>query len=42
MTKRRRITAEFKAKVAFDALRGGLTMQEIATRHKVYPDQASS
>jgi transposase-like protein len=42
MTKRRRITAEFKAKVAFDALRGGLTMQEVATRHKVHPDQVST
>ena len=42
MTKRRRFMADFKAKVAFDALRGDLTMQEIATRHKVHPNQVST
>ncbi len=30
MTKRRRFTAEFKARVALDALRGDKTIQEIA------------
>jgi len=38
MTKRRRFTADFKAKVALDALRGDLTIQQIAARHKVHPN----
>jgi transposase len=42
MTKRRRFTAAFKAKVALDALRGDLTMQEIAMRHKMHPNQVST
>jgi len=42
MTTRRRFTAEFKAKVALDALRGDKTIQEIAGRHKVHPNQVSS
>ena len=42
MTARRRFTAEFKARVALDALRGDKTIQEIATRHKVHPNQVSS
>ena len=37
MTKRRRFTAEFKARVALDALRGDKTVQEIAAKHKVLP-----
>lgn len=39
MTKRRRFSAEFKAKVALEALRGDKTIQEIAWRHKVHPNQ---
>jgi transposase len=39
MSKRRRFTAEFKAKVALDALRGDRTIQEIASRHQVHPNQ---
>ncbi|MDP6884812.1 MAG: transposase, partial [Rhodospirillales bacterium] len=39
MTKRRRFTAEFKARVALEALRGDKAIQEIATRHKVHPNQ---
>jgi len=39
MTKRRNFTAEFKAK---EALRGDRTIQEIASRHKVHPNQVSS
>ena len=35
MTKRRRFTAEFKACVALDAVRGDRTIQEIAAKHKV-------
>ena len=42
MTKRRRFTADFKAKVALEALRGDKTIQEIATRHKVHPNQVST
>jgi transposase len=42
MIKRRRVTADFKAKEALEALRGDKTIQEIATRHKVHPDQVST
>ncbi len=42
MTTRRRFTAEFKARVALAALRGDKSIQEIATRHKVHPNQVSS
>ena len=39
MTKRRRFTPDFKAKVALEALRGDRTIQEIAARHKVNQNQ---
>ncbi len=42
MTKRRRFTADFKAKVALEALRGDKTIQEIAARYKVHPNQVST
>ena len=42
MTARRRFTADFKAKVALEALRGDKTIQEIAGRHKVHPNQVST
>ncbi len=42
MSKRRRFTADFKAKVALEALRGDKTIQEIAGRHKVHPNQVST
>ena len=42
MTTRRRFTADFKARVALEALRGDKTIQEIAARHKVHPNQVSS
>jgi transposase len=35
MTTRRRFSADFKARVALDALHGDKTIQEIATKHKV-------
>ena len=38
---RRRFSTEFKAKVALEALRGDKTIQEIAARHKVHPNQVS-
>jgi len=42
MTTRRRFTADFKAKVALEALRGDKTIQEVASRHKVHPNQVST
>ena len=42
MTKQRRFTAEFKALVALDALRGDKTIQEIAAKRKVHPNQVST
>ncbi len=42
MTTRRRFTADFKAKVALEALRGDRTIPEIASRHKVHPNQVST
>ena len=42
MSTRRWFTGEFKAKVALEALRGDKTIQEIATRHKVHPNQVST
>ncbi len=41
MTTRRRFTADFKARVALEALRGDRTVQEIAAKHKVHPNQVS-
>jgi transposase len=42
MTTRRRFTADFKAKVALEALRGDKTIQQIASQHKVHPNQVSA
>ena len=42
MTTRRRFTADFKAKIALEALRGDRTIQEISARHKVHPNQVST
>ena len=42
MTTRRRFTSEFKARVALEALRGDRTVQEIASHHKVHPNQVST
>ena len=42
MTARRRFTSEFKARVALAALRGDKTIQEIAAKHKVHPNQVSA
>lgn len=42
MTTRRRFTGEFKARVALEALRGDRTVQEIASKHKVHPNQVST
>ena len=42
MTTRRRFRGEFKARVALEALRGDKTVQEIASKHKVHPNQVST
>ena len=42
MTTRRRFTADFKARVALESLRGDRTIQEIAAKHKVHPNQVST
>ena len=41
MTKRRRFSVAFKAKIALEVLRGDRTIQEIASRHKVHANQVS-
>ncbi len=42
MRTRRRFSSDFKAKIALEALRGDRTIQEIASRHKVHPNQVST
>ena len=42
MTKRRKFTDQFKAKVVLDALQGDKTIQEIAAKHQVHPKQVST
>lgn len=42
MTRRRRFTGDFKARVALEALRGDKTIQEIAKRFEVHPNQVSA
>lgn len=37
MSKRNKYSAEFKAKVALEALAGELTMAQLATKHGVHP-----
>ena len=39
MKRRRRFTAEFKAKVALEAIRGERTISELATKHQLHPNQ---
>lgn len=36
---RRQFTADFKARVALEALRGEFSLSELATRHRVHPNQ---
>jgi len=39
--KRRKFTAEFKARVALDALSGDHTLSELASKYGVHPNQVS-
>ena len=39
MRTRRRFSAEFKAKVALEAIRGERTILELATKHQLHPNQ---
>jgi transposase len=41
MTRRRRFSAEFKARAGLEALRGDKTIQQIASKHKVHSNQVS-
>ena len=41
MKSRRQFTAEFKIRVALEARLGDKTVQKIAARHQVYPNQVS-
>ena len=36
-TTRKRYTGEFKAKVALEAIRGDLTLGELAAKHGIHP-----
>ena len=42
MRRRRRFSGDLKAKVALEALRGERTLQEIASKHQVHPNQVST
>lgn len=42
MQKRRSFSAEFKAKVAIEALKEQQTLQELAQKYDVHPNQISS
>jgi transposase len=39
MKTRRRFSAEFKATVALEAIRGERTISELATKHQLHPNQ---
>ncbi len=42
MMTRRRFTADFKTRVALEALLGDKTVQDDATKHKVHPNRLST
>ena len=41
MVKRRRYKAEFKAKIAIEAIRGLKTINELASEYEIHPNQIS-
>ena len=42
MRRGRRFSGDLKAKLALEALRGDRTLQEIALKHQVHPNQVST
>ena len=42
MRMRRRFSAEFKAKVALEAIKGDETVAELATKHELHPTQIAA
>jgi transposase len=42
MRTRRRFSAEFKAKVALEAIKGHKTVGELATKHELHPTQIAA
>ncbi len=42
MRTRRRFSAEFKAKVALEAIKGQETVAELATKHELHPTQIAA
>jgi len=42
MRTRRRFSAEFKAKVALEAIKGDATVAELATKHELHPTQIAA
>ena len=42
MAKRRNFSAQFKAKVALEALRGERTLSELAARYEIHPSVITS
>jgi transposase len=41
-SRRRRFSAEFKAKVALEAIRGEQTIQELASRYELHPNMITN
>ena len=42
MRTRRRFSAEFKAKIALEAIQGHQTVAELATKHELHPTQIAA
>jgi len=42
VAKRRNFTDQFKTKIALEALQGDKTIQEIAAKHQLHPNQVST